>query len=130
MKRNIDVKNAKRGVLLRTIKTVFSFYPRLFPLTVICIVFSGIVSSLPPVFMQKVIAIIEENFGTGDFLACSAEIFGLVSVLLVFYVLVIVLEYKKDMEERTMQKYGKNRNTRATDHEEEQPADTCKQKDR
>ena len=50
---------AKKGVLKRLIKTVFSFYPRLLPFTLCCIVFSAIVSALPPIFMQKIIAEIE-----------------------------------------------------------------------
>ena len=50
---------AKKGVLKRLIKTVFSFYPRLLPFTLCCIVFSAIVSALPPIFMQRIIAEIE-----------------------------------------------------------------------
>jgi len=45
---------AKKGTLKRVLKSVFSFYPRLLPLTLVCIVFSAAVSSVPSLFMQKV----------------------------------------------------------------------------
>ena len=52
-------RKAKKGTMLRTIKTVFSFYPRLLPTFLGCVLFSSIVSSIPSLFMQKVIAAIE-----------------------------------------------------------------------
>ena len=87
--KNKVVKN-KGGVLLRTVQSIFSFYPRMFPLTVICIIFSGAVSALPPIFMQNVIAIIEENFALGDYSLCAKAIFSLVAILIVFYVLALL----------------------------------------
>ncbi len=52
---------AKKGTLKRVIKTVFSFYPVLLPLTLACIVFTAIVASMPSIFMQKVLAAVEEG---------------------------------------------------------------------
>ena len=76
-----------KGTMKRTLKTVFSFYPRLLPLTVICIIFSAIVSSMPPVFMQNIIAVIEDNVISGDWTVAGPTILSYVSVLVVFYVL-------------------------------------------
>ena len=49
---------SKQGTLLRIFKTLFSFYPVMMPVVVCCILFSAIISSIPSVFMQKVIACI------------------------------------------------------------------------
>ena len=80
----------KQGTLLRIFKTLFSFYPVMMPVVVACILFSAIISSLPAVFMQKVIAVIEANWQSGDWAAASGQIMGLVSVLVVMYLLALI----------------------------------------
>ena len=40
-------RRAPKGVLGRLIRTVFSFYPVLLPVTLICILINAIVSSMP-----------------------------------------------------------------------------------
>lgn len=77
-------------VILRLLKMLFSFYPVALPLTALCIIFSAIVNSVPTVFMQKIIAIIETSWQKGDWQSVSGEIFGLMGVLLIFYVLSLV----------------------------------------
>ena len=52
---------AKKGTLKRLLKTVFSFYPRLLPLTLLCIVFTAAVSSIPSLFMEQVFSAISEG---------------------------------------------------------------------
>ncbi len=52
---------AKKGTLKRLLKTVFSFYPRLLPLTLCCIVFSAVVASIPSLFMERVFSAISEG---------------------------------------------------------------------
>ena len=80
----------KQGTLLRIFKTLFSFYPVMMPVVVACILFSAIISSLPAVFMQKVIAVIEANWQSGDWAAASGQVMGLVSVLVVMYLLALI----------------------------------------
>ncbi len=80
----------KQGTLLRIFKTLFSFYPVMMPVVVACILFSAIISSLPAVFMQKVIAVIEANWQSGDWAAASDQVMGLVSVLVVMYLLALI----------------------------------------
>ena len=80
----------KQGTLLRIFKTLFSFYPVMMPVVVACILFSAIISSLPAVFMQKVIAVIEANWQSGDWAAASGQIMGLVSILVVMYLLALI----------------------------------------
>ena len=81
---------SKQGTLLRIFKTLFSFYPVMMPVVVACILFSAIISSLPAVFMQKVIAVIEANWQSGDWAAASGQVMGLVSVLVVMYLLALI----------------------------------------
>ena len=39
----------------------FWFFPVLMPLVLVCILFNAIVGSIPAIFMQKVIAVVEET---------------------------------------------------------------------
>ena len=45
---------AKKGTLKRVLKELFSFYPRLLPITMCCIVISAAVGALPAIFMKEV----------------------------------------------------------------------------
>ena len=72
-------------VMGRLIKLLFSFYPKLIPFTLVCIFINAIVSAIPSIFQQKVIAIIEQNWQSGDWDSVSGEILGLVATLAVLY---------------------------------------------
>ena len=80
-------RRAPKGVLGRLIRTLFGFYPVLLPVTVACILFNAVVSSVPSIFMQNVIAAVEQSWQSGDWSAVSGRILGLVALLAVFYVL-------------------------------------------
>ena len=83
-----DVKlRPKKGTFRRVIKTMFQFYPVRLPLVIFCIIFSAAVSSIPSIFMQNIIAVIEEHWEAGTWEAASAKIFSYVIVLVVLYVL-------------------------------------------
>lgn len=81
------LRTVKKGTAARLIKTLFGFYPVMMPLTVVCILFNAVVSSMPSIFMQKVIAAVEENWRSGSWDAAGKTILGTVAVLAVFYVL-------------------------------------------
>ena len=76
-------QRAPKGVLRRLIKMVFRFYPVLLPITLICILVNAIVSSVPSVFMQNAIAVVEENFRTGNWAGASGQIFSLLGLSLI-----------------------------------------------
>ncbi|MCM1330703.1 MAG: ABC transporter ATP-binding protein/permease [Ruminococcus sp.] len=80
----------KKGTTGRLIKTLFGFYPVLLPLTVFCILFNAVVSSIPSMFMQKVIAAVEENWESGTWEAAGETIIGTVVILGIFYVLSLI----------------------------------------
>jgi len=77
----------KKSIIIRLFKTVFEFYPAMLPAVIVCIIFNAAVSSIPSVFMQKIIALVEENWQTGAWSAVRDKILYLVSVLASFYVL-------------------------------------------
>ena len=74
----------------RAIRRLFAYYPRLAPLTMLCILFSSIVSSIPSLFTQNVIAVIERWYQTGDWAAARPEVYRYVTVLAVLYVLALI----------------------------------------
>ena len=55
----------KKGVFSRLMKMLFEFYPKLVPVTIVCIIFSSIASSIPDMYIQKVIKIIVEALEEG-----------------------------------------------------------------
>ena len=64
-----------------------NFYPVLLPAAVLCIVFNAVVSSIPSVFMQNIIAVVEGSWQSGDWSAVGPQILRLVILLAVFYLL-------------------------------------------
>lgn len=77
----------KKGLIRRLLRTLFEFYPVRMPIVIICIIFSAIVGSVPAIFMQKVISLIEQSWQSGDWSGVSGKIFSLVGTLIIFYIL-------------------------------------------
>ena len=91
MRHNSDLPGQRRtGVMGRIIKTLFQFYPVLMPTVVVCIIFNAVVSSIPSIFMQQVIATVEQSWQSGDWDAVGGHILGMVALLVTFYVLSLV----------------------------------------
>ena len=76
-----------KHTLMRLFSTLFRFYPVMMPITLVCILFNAVVSSIPAVFMQNVIAAVEASWQSGDWAAAAGRILPLVGILCVFYVL-------------------------------------------
>ena len=70
-------KGHRKDVLLRLIKMLFRFYPVLLPVALLCILANAIISSIPQVFMQKVISLVEQTWQSGDWAAVSGPLLGL-----------------------------------------------------
>lgn len=81
---------AKKGTMGRIIKTLFEFYPVKLPLVLFGIIFSAVVSSIPSVFMQNIIAIVEESWQSGDWDSVAGRVAAFVGILLVLYILSLV----------------------------------------
>ena len=73
---------AKKGTFKRLVKELFSFYPRLLPLTLCCIVFSAGIGAIPALFMRQVYerigVAVANDLAWSD---VSADIFRLVATL-------------------------------------------------
>ena len=81
---------AKKGTLGRLLKMIFGFYPVLLPVTLCCIIFSAVISSMPSLFMQNVISAIEESWQAGDWSLVSGRILKYVAILASFYVVALI----------------------------------------
>ena len=79
-----------KGVLRRLLRTLFEFYPVLLPITLVCILINAIVSAAPAIFMQNIIAIVDESYKSGDWSSVSGRIFTYVAILVAMYVISLV----------------------------------------
>ena len=80
----------KKGTVIRLLKMLVRFYPVMVPLTLFFIIFNAVASSIPAIFMQNVISLIESSWQSGDWNGVSAQILGFVSILATFYVLSLI----------------------------------------
>ncbi|HQA57442.1 MAG TPA: ABC transporter ATP-binding protein [Acetivibrio sp.] len=83
------IKNTKnkKSIMIRLFKTIFEFYPVMLPVVIICIIFNATISSIPAIFMQNIIAIVEKSWRDGNWNAVEDKILYFVSILVVLYVL-------------------------------------------
>ena len=88
MKPNVPVN--RKGTFVRLMRTLFEFFPVLMPVALVCILFSAIVGSLPTVFMQKIIAVIENYWQAGDWAAAAPQILRFVAILATMYGLALI----------------------------------------
>lgn len=88
-----------KEVLKRLLKTLFEFYPVLFPFIMIAIIFNAVVAALPAIFTQNIIAEVEKSYQTGNWEAVSSRILGLVSLLAICYVISLCVSFASN---RTM----------------------------
>ncbi len=80
-KRKLDI-----GALGRVVKLLFSYYPVLLPITIVCILFAAVVASIPALFIQRILASIEVWYVTRDWAGASTEIVPLIITLAGIYV--------------------------------------------
>lgn len=83
----------KKNTFIRLIKTLFEFYPVLLPIIIALILFNSVVSSIPSVFMQNIIAVIEKYWRTKDWLHAKPEVLSFVTVLLILYILSLIASF-------------------------------------
>lgn len=75
---------------MRVIKMLFSFYPVLIPLVIVSIIINGVVQSIPNVFQERVLAIVQDNWAEGTWDPVAGEILSNVIILIVLYVISII----------------------------------------
>ncbi len=77
------------GIIKRILKSLFNCYPKLIPIIIFCIIFSAVVATLPAVFIQKVITVIENWYISGDWISAKTELLPLIGTLVGLYALSI-----------------------------------------
>ncbi len=77
---------AKKGTIKRVLKYLFKFFPVLLTITIICIIINAVVSTMPSIFMQRVLEIVENNYKTGDWATVANSVIKLVTILAALYV--------------------------------------------
>ena len=80
----------KKGIMGRLLRMIFSFYPVLLPVTLICILINAVVSSMPSIFLQNAIAVVEETYTSGNWAAASGRIFQLLAILITLYIISLI----------------------------------------
>lgn len=80
----------KKNTFTRLIKTLFEFYPVLLPIIIALILFNSVVSSIPSVFMQNIIAVIEKYWRTKNWAQAQVEVLSFVSILAILYILSLI----------------------------------------
>ena len=85
-------KTYQKGTLKRLFRMLFSFYPVALPAVIVCIILSSIVSAIPAVFTQNIIAVLEQNAGAG-WAVIGPKVIRLTMILAGMYLFSLVLSF-------------------------------------
>ena len=77
------------ATLKRTLALTFHYDPVHVTVQVVCILAASILASLPSVFMQQAIAVVQEFVGTGDWATAQVQITRIVFSLIGCYVVAL-----------------------------------------
>ncbi len=83
-KRKLDFK-----ILGRVLKLLFTFYPKLVPVIIACILFSAVTAAIPSLFTQSIISDIEIWMKSGDWAGAKEVIIPKVLLLVGIYIVSI-----------------------------------------
>lgn len=79
------------GSLGRAVKRFFSYFPKLAPLAIVCILGSALVGAIPSLFSQRIIAVVKETYENGTWSAVRPEIMKILVVLLGLYIMSLLM---------------------------------------
>ncbi|MCH5162832.1 MAG: ABC transporter ATP-binding protein [Clostridiales bacterium] len=80
----------QKGVLGRTIKLMFAYYPHMMVVALLCILFNAVVSSLPSIFMERVFTVVEIAAKGGGWAKYGSDITMYMLILIGLYVLSLI----------------------------------------
>ena len=86
-------KGGKGKTLIRLLRTLFSFYPKLLPLVFCCLVANSILSALPATFMQRALEVVTATWESGDWASASGPIRTIVLTLICIYAVSLTLSF-------------------------------------
>ena len=87
------MKKPNPHTIKRVIKSLFSFYPVLMPITLAFILISSAAAAVPDVFIKRVIDIIKKWSETGDWSGAKAELVPTMTVLVSIYIVALIMVY-------------------------------------
>lgn len=85
------MKNSKKSTLFRVMKEVFTAFPVLFPLVLVGIVVSAGISSIPSLFIQKIVSLLEARDPSVSWSVFSKQMIGLILILVGVDILSLIL---------------------------------------
>ena len=85
------MKNSKKSTLFRVIKEVFTAYPLLFPLVLVGIVVTAGISSIPSLFVQKIVSLLEARDPSVSWSVFSKQMITLILILIGVDILSLIL---------------------------------------
>ncbi|MDY5272275.1 ABC transporter ATP-binding protein [Tractidigestivibacter sp.] len=77
------------ATFVRLVRLVFSYYPAQITIQIVCIVAAAILASMPSVFMQQAIAVVQELYQTGDWAAAQPRVASIVLTLIACYLVAL-----------------------------------------
>ena len=80
----------KKGTIPRLLKMLLECYPKLLPLTIVCIIFNAFTSSIPSLFQSNIISLIEVSWKSGDWEGVGSQILFFVGILATMYILSLI----------------------------------------
>lgn len=87
----IDKRNIP-ATIKRVIRLLFHFYPALLPFIIVCVMGNAMISSIPAVFQQNIIAVLQDAWQTGkSWSMIQGDIERFVLILLGLYILALIL---------------------------------------
>ena len=89
----VKPKGGKGKTLIRLLRTLFSFYPKLLPLVFCCLVTNSILSALPATFMQRALEVVTATWESGDWASASGPIRSIVLTLICIYAVSLTLSF-------------------------------------
>ena len=79
------------GSLKRVLKIYLSYFPKLIWVIFVCILVGAVTAAVPSIFQQKIIAIIENTWKTGDWAAARPQVLSYIIPLVCLYVVALAL---------------------------------------
>ena len=84
--KNEKKKQTKKGTVVRLLRLLFGFYPKLLPLALVLIITTAAVGAMPSLFMNRVIDLIDGALKNGTpYEAVAPAILSVVLVLIALY---------------------------------------------
>ncbi len=79
------------GSLKRVLKIYFRYFPKLIWVIFVCILVGAVTAAVPSIFQQKIIAIIESSWETGDWAGAKPQVLSYIIPLVCLYVVALAL---------------------------------------